>query len=139
MSESHAKLNSDIEFWLEQSRGETEILTLRVNRRTPVITIDKWELQDARTHNVNHITVSKRDNGHVIVQGHPLVIEFRNLFCRPHGGWWMNTRNQVVGDRSEPTEEPKKPYSLRISQLLMLTERVDRSLKRQSPCGPRTC
>lgn len=83
VSESQAKLNSDVRFWLRESAGETQIaLTLRVNRTAPVITIEKWKLKNDRIHRSHRITISKRGNGQISVQDGPLIIEFHKLFCR---------------------------------------------------------
>lgn len=84
VSESQGKLNSDVRFWLRESQGDTKIvLTLRVNRTVPAITIEKWELQNDRVHRSQHVAISKGGNDQVIVRGDSLVIEFHKLFCRP--------------------------------------------------------
>lgn len=82
-SDCQAKLNSDIRFWLHESRGETKVLlTMRINRCMPAIAIEKWELQNDQIQRTQDIAISK-DHGQVIVRGDPLVIEFHKLMGRP--------------------------------------------------------
>jgi hypothetical protein len=83
-SETKSKLMSDIRFWLHQSKGDVKVVvTLQINRQTPKITVETWELQSDRPHRMQQLIVSKAKNQEVMVRNDPLVIQFASLFLRP--------------------------------------------------------
>lgn len=84
VSESQSKLFSDVWFWLYESQGVVKIvLALTVKRKSPEVTIEKWELQNNRIHCSQTVGVSKsRADGTITVHNDPLVIEFEKLFLR---------------------------------------------------------
>ena len=83
VSENQSKLQSDVRFWLRDGRGKVKIVfTLRVDRESPRIVIEKWVLKDERVHRDGQVTISRHNNGHVHVANAPLTIEFESLFLR---------------------------------------------------------
>ena len=83
VSENQPKLQSDVRFWLRDGRGKVKIVfTLRVDRESPRIVIEKWVLKDERVHRDGQVTISRHNNGHVHVANAPLTIEFESLFLR---------------------------------------------------------
>lgn len=85
VSETPAKIQHDVDFWLDPNRGNANIaITLRVNRKKPLITIDKWEWQNQQSQRTQHIITAEDPNGErVTVSGSPLTIPFDLLFRRP--------------------------------------------------------
>ncbi|KAL4782809.1 hypothetical protein BJX76DRAFT_368903 [Aspergillus varians] len=83
-SETTAKLQSDIRYWLRASQGDVKIVfTLKIARNKPRITIEKWEInENGRVHLETQVTIS-RNGGSVIIYGSPLTIGFEKLFLRP--------------------------------------------------------
>ncbi|CAG8929619.1 unnamed protein product [Penicillium salamii] len=84
-SESDAKLNSDVRFWLNPTDGNARTcLTLRVDRHTPTIRIEKWKLRNdtGRLHRYQIVRVT-RVSGETRVSAHPLIIPFEDFFLRP--------------------------------------------------------
>lgn len=82
LSESDAKLNSDVRFWLNPNDGNANMcLTLRIARSRPEIRIEKWERRNDRAHRSQVIWLTKK-NGQVNVADHPLTIPFEVLFLR---------------------------------------------------------
>jgi hypothetical protein len=82
-SESDAKLNSDVRFWLNPADGNAKIcLTLRVNKHEPAIRIEQWRLQNEKIHRFQTIRVTKVKE-QIHVTGHPLILPFEDLFLRP--------------------------------------------------------
>ena len=85
-SEDQSKLVSDVRFWLNGSEGKVKIVfTMKIHSKSNV-TIDKWEPSDGRSHRTQHIEIMKRNNGNVLVSGHPLVLEFEKLLLRAGNG-----------------------------------------------------
>ncbi|RMJ24623.1 hypothetical protein PHISP_04504 [Aspergillus sp. HF37] len=83
-SETKSKLMSDVRFWLHQSQGDVKVVvTLLINRQTPEITIETWELQNDRPHRMQQLIVSKAKNQQITVRNDPLAIQFASLFLRP--------------------------------------------------------
>lgn len=85
ISECQTKLKRDVDFWLNPSEGHANIaLTLKANRKEPIITINKWEWVDERSHRTQHITIAKDSRkGVTKVSGSPMIIPFDLLFRRP--------------------------------------------------------
>ena len=88
--ENEAKLGTDVLFWLGAvSRGEEEeeeevkvVLTLRVDREMPAITIEKWEVDwNGRIQRTQQVIIQKGG-----ISGGPLVVEFEKLFLRAGDG-----------------------------------------------------
>lgn len=84
VSETPAKLQQDVEFWLDPNRGNANIaITLRVNRKKPLITIDKWERRNQQSQRTQQIIIAEDPNGErVTVSGFPLILPFHLLFRR---------------------------------------------------------
>lgn len=81
-SESRAKLQSDVRFWLHEIQGGMKIvLTLSINRQRPKIVIEKWELKGDQPHRTQQATVYRRKNNRGYVRG-GLTIEFDKLCLR---------------------------------------------------------
>ncbi|KAL3456198.1 hypothetical protein BJX64DRAFT_294305 [Aspergillus heterothallicus] len=89
LSESQAKLQSDVRWWFlaPPPDGVVNILlTLRIARDKEEIVIDKWErsVPHDRGHLEQRVVVSRtRRTGNISIQGSPLVIGFEKLFLRP--------------------------------------------------------
>ena len=87
--ENEVKLGTDVLFWLRAiSRGEEEVkevkvvLTLRVDRKMPAITIEKWEVNcHGCIHCTQQVIIQKEG-----ISGEPLVVEFEKLFLRAGDG-----------------------------------------------------
>lgn len=83
VSENQSKLQSDVRFWLRDGRGKVKIVfTLRVDRESPRIVIEKWVLKNERVHREGQVTISQNNNGHIHVANAPLTIKFESLFLR---------------------------------------------------------
>lgn len=85
VSEPASKLTSDIRHWFGKSgRKVNMVLTIRVDRKRPFITIEKWEMDEDRMKRTQVVEVSKRKKGdeETIVSGAPLLVEFDKLFRR---------------------------------------------------------
>ncbi|RMJ28112.1 hypothetical protein PHISP_01052 [Aspergillus sp. HF37] len=87
VSEPASKLMSDVRYWLRQSDGAVQVvLTLRVDRRIPEVTLEKWERNEdhdnRRPHREQSITIRKRATEVIEFRGDPLVIAFEKLFLR---------------------------------------------------------
>lgn len=85
VSEPASKLTSDIRHWFGKSEGKVNIvLTIRVDRKRPMITIEKWEMAEDRMNRTQVVEISKRKKGdeETAVSGGPLLIEFDKLFRR---------------------------------------------------------
>lgn len=82
-SESDAKLNSDVRFWLNPADGNARIcLTLRVRKHEPAIRIENWGLENGRIHRFQSIQMTKVSN-QIRIVNHPLIISFEDMFLRP--------------------------------------------------------
>ncbi|CAL5867247.1 uncharacterized protein PFLUO_LOCUS1462 [Penicillium psychrofluorescens] len=85
VSEPASKLTSDIRHWFGKSEGKVNIvLKIRVDRKRPMITIEKWEMAEDRINRTQVVEISKRKKGdeEITVSGAPLLIEFDKLFRR---------------------------------------------------------
>ncbi|KAJ5593795.1 uncharacterized protein N7459_000003 [Penicillium hispanicum] len=84
VSETPAKIKQDVDFWLDPNRGNANIaITLRVNRKKPLITIEKWEWQSQQSQRTQHIIIAEDRNGeNITVSSSPLIIPFHLLFRR---------------------------------------------------------
>jgi hypothetical protein len=85
VSERKRHLQTDVDFWLNESSGDVRIvLTLENNRKGPEIIISKWELAGGRTTCTQQITIWKqeKDGQNTTVENGPLVVEFEKLFLR---------------------------------------------------------
>jgi hypothetical protein len=85
VSETQAKLRRDMNLWLDPTRGEAKVaISIKINRRSPMISIDKWTWDDinGRVLNYQHIEVSESDTDEVKFSGGPLIIPFHLLFLR---------------------------------------------------------
>ncbi|KAJ9202435.1 hypothetical protein DTO164E3_1024 [Paecilomyces variotii] len=84
VSEGPSKLMSDVRWWIRQHQGATGIvLTLRVDRNTPQITLEKWT-RGAQGHPQQEvsITITKRANNTVRIENGPLIIPFEQILLR---------------------------------------------------------
>ena len=90
--ENEVKLGTDVLFWLSavsHSRGEEEevqevkvVLTLRVDREMPAITIEKWEVNcHGCIHSTQQVIIQKEG-----ISGGPLVVEFEKPFLQAGDG-----------------------------------------------------
>lgn len=86
VSESSAKLRRDAQFWLDSERGQTNfVITCKVDRKMPIITIDTWERTETRAIQCSqHVVLSKKKKkGEEIGKTHnSLTIPFSHLFRR---------------------------------------------------------
>ncbi|KAJ5863602.1 uncharacterized protein N7529_005518 [Penicillium soppii] len=84
VSETKAKLERDVLFWLDPERGNANIaITLKVNRKKPVITIQKWEWLYESPRSTQEIIIAEDTTGeNITVSKHPLVIPFHLLMRR---------------------------------------------------------
>lgn len=87
VSESASKLMSDVRYWLRQANGAVQVaLTLNINRRTPELTLERWERNDdggnEPPHRKQSITMRKCAKNHIEISGGPLVVDFEKLFLR---------------------------------------------------------
>ncbi|KAL4962317.1 uncharacterized protein BDV14DRAFT_191697 [Aspergillus stella-maris] len=69
-SETAKKLQGDIRYWLRASGGDVKIaLALKIDRRKPMITIEKWDISgNGRKHLEQHIVISRKA-GNIIING----------------------------------------------------------------------
>ncbi|KAJ5673333.1 hypothetical protein N7507_002460 [Penicillium longicatenatum] len=82
VSESQAKLERDVRWWLSPTKGRANLtVTINVNRRAPSLTIDIWQWVDIHIQRTQQVTIAKVD-GQVFVTGDPLTIPFDLLFLR---------------------------------------------------------
>lgn len=83
-SESAAKLQSDIRYWLRASGSDVKVvITLQIDQHSPNITIKRWETQDNTPTGHLYQTIEISRNGsQITTKGSPLVIEFEKLFLR---------------------------------------------------------
>lgn len=83
-SESGAKLQSDIRYWLRASGGDVKVvITLQIDQHSPNITIERWGTQDNTPAGHLYQTVEISSKGSkTTTKGSPLVIEFEKLFLR---------------------------------------------------------
>lgn len=75
---------SDARFWLRQSNGDVQmVITIKIGRSSPNIVLESWERVDDRVQRQQVVTIKKRENNHVYIDGQPLMISFDKLFLRP--------------------------------------------------------
>ncbi|KAJ5183970.1 hypothetical protein N7492_001586 [Penicillium capsulatum] len=85
VSESHAKLRRDVDWWLHPDKGNANMtVTIKVDRKHPGLTIDRWERTDGVVQSTQQIDISKV-NGIAQVNA-SLVIPFESLFLRQPTG-----------------------------------------------------
>jgi hypothetical protein len=86
VSEHKSKLQSDAQWWLNNSNGEVKIVfTMSVDRRRLQIIITKWELENNQPGVTQIVTLWKDkigDDEEIKTSGAPLRIEFNKLFLR---------------------------------------------------------
>lgn len=82
VSESHAKLRRDVNWWLHPDKGDANTtVTIKVDRKRPRLMIDRWERIGGVVQSTQHINISKV-NGAAQLTNNSLVIPFRSLFLR---------------------------------------------------------
>ncbi|KAJ5584775.1 uncharacterized protein N7459_004575 [Penicillium hispanicum] len=95
VSESHAKLRRDVDWWLHPAKGNANMtVTIKVDRRRPRLMIDRWERIDGVVQSIQHIDISKV-NGQIDFVNDSLTIPFASLFLRPPAG----NETDIVLDR----------------------------------------
>lgn len=96
ITESKAKLMSDVNFWLRESDGDVQItLAILAPKGSSKITIQKWELVNSSTSSdpacravtlTQQVDIQKQDRDVPHVTNAPLRIEFEKLFLRQPSG-----------------------------------------------------
>lgn len=89
VSETRSKLYRDMNIWLDPTRGNANVaIAIQVNRRRPLISIDKWmwDAVNGKPLNCQHIEVAESDPDEVKLSGGPLIIPFHLLFLRQPQG-----------------------------------------------------
>ncbi|KAJ5239670.1 hypothetical protein N7468_004289 [Penicillium chermesinum] len=82
-SESPSKLMSDTRFWLDKSNNDVQmVIIIKVRRDAPSIVLERWEPVGGKKKRLQVVTVSKRDNNRIDIQGQPLIIPFEKIFLR---------------------------------------------------------
>lgn len=84
LSETQAKLRSDVRYWLRASEGDVKsVLTLSIDRGARRIVIRKWATNaNGRQYEQQNVVISRAANGRVSITGAPLIISFEELFLR---------------------------------------------------------
>ncbi|OQE37270.1 hypothetical protein PENCOP_c010G02607 [Penicillium coprophilum] len=86
VSESHIKLQRDVEWWLHPSKGNVNTtLTIKVDRKRPHLLIDRWERIEGMIQNTQQIEISTV-NGQMELTNDSLTIPFESLFLRQPTG-----------------------------------------------------
>jgi hypothetical protein len=102
LSESQAKLERDVTFLLDPQKGKANIaLTVKLNRRKPQITIDKyeWDGDNECINMVQRIQITETSSGDdVTVSNGSLVIPFEELMMRPSSS---PAENDIIIDMEE--------------------------------------
>ncbi|CAG8397323.1 unnamed protein product [Penicillium salamii] len=87
ITETHAKLLRDVRRWLDPVDGLAKVvMTIKVDRRKPKVTIERWQLDSANAEieNVQTIEIIESSEGdNVTVYGGPLLIPFELFSLRP--------------------------------------------------------
>lgn len=82
VSESQAKLQRDVEWWLHPDKGNANItITIKVDRKRPRLMIDRWEHIHGVIQSTQQVEISKV-NGQVELTHDRLTIPFESLFRR---------------------------------------------------------
>ncbi|KAJ5614961.1 hypothetical protein N7537_000075 [Penicillium hordei] len=84
LSEPETKLRNDARMWVDPTRGEANMaITIKVNRRRPMITIQTWEWDSnsQRPHVTQSCVIEKTDDN-ITVSQHTLTIPFNLLLLR---------------------------------------------------------
>ncbi|KAL3479407.1 hypothetical protein BJX99DRAFT_222565 [Aspergillus californicus] len=82
-SESAAKLQADVRFWLHNSNDHVKVVfAIKVKQRTPMITIEKWKRDPNGQGYIQQRAIISRHRGNVTIHGAPITIEFEDLFLR---------------------------------------------------------
>lgn len=84
-SESEAKLQSDVRFWLSPEDGNANVcLTIRIDRSKPKIRIEQWHRGEQNRIRRNQVVwiAKTTPTGPLSVTGDPLRLSFEDLFCR---------------------------------------------------------
>ncbi|CAG8010227.1 unnamed protein product [Penicillium nalgiovense] len=99
VSESQAKLERDVGWWLRPTKGGTNVTaTVKVDRRAPHLTIDIWQWTGTDIERTQQVTISKVGS-QVFVTGKPLIIPFHRFFLRqPTAG---SAERDIVLDQQE--------------------------------------
>ncbi len=84
LSETQAKLRSDVRYWLRASEGDVKsVITLSIGSNARRIVIGKWATNaEGHQYEQQNVVVSRNGNGRVSITGAPLVIGFEELFLR---------------------------------------------------------
>ncbi|OQD64377.1 hypothetical protein PENPOL_c007G03843 [Penicillium polonicum] len=85
LSEPETQLRNDARMWVDPTRGEANMaITIRFNRRKPMITIQTWEWDsNSQRAPVAQFCVVEKNGDNITVLQHPLTIPFDLLFRRP--------------------------------------------------------
>ncbi|KGO75932.1 hypothetical protein PITC_058560 [Penicillium italicum] len=85
LSEPETKLRNDARMWVNPTRGEANMaITIKVNRRKPMITIQTWEWDsNSQRPNVTQSCVIEKTGDNITVSQHALTIPFELLLRRP--------------------------------------------------------
>ncbi|KAJ6185104.1 hypothetical protein N7519_006405 [Penicillium mononematosum] len=99
VSESQAKLEQDVGWWLSPTKGGANVtVTVKVDRRAPRLTIDIWQWTGTDIERTQQVIISKEDS-QVFVTGDPLIIPFHLFFLRqPTAG---SGERDIVLDQQE--------------------------------------
>ncbi|KAJ5788610.1 hypothetical protein N7457_003600 [Penicillium paradoxum] len=86
VSESHIKLQRDVDWWLHPAKGNVNAtLIIKVDRKRPRLMIDRWERIDGVVQSTQRTEISKV-NGQVELTNDSLTIPFESLFLRQPTG-----------------------------------------------------
>ncbi|KGO74885.1 hypothetical protein PITC_043860 [Penicillium italicum] len=108
VSESHAKLQRDVEWWLHPAKGNANTtVTIKVDRKRLRLMIDRWERIDGVVQSIQQIEISKA-NGKVELTNDSLTIPFESLFLRQPTG----NENDITLDRDTLQQLADRTWSL---------------------------
>ncbi|KAJ5497495.1 hypothetical protein N7463_009482 [Penicillium fimorum] len=85
LSEPETKLRNDARMWVDPTRGKANMaITIKVNRRKPMITIQTWEWDsNSQRPHITQSCVIEKTGENITVSQHTLTIPFDLLFRRP--------------------------------------------------------
>ncbi|KAJ5382768.1 hypothetical protein N7517_000679 [Penicillium concentricum] len=85
LSEPETKLRNDARMWVDPTRGKANMaITIKVNRRKPIITIQTWEWDSDSQHpHVTQSCVIEKTGDNITASQHALAIPFNLLLLRP--------------------------------------------------------
>lgn len=89
VSESSAKLQRDVQFWLNPEQGQANlVITCKMDRKMPIIMIDTWErAENTAIRRSQHVQLSINKDSKVIKKTDDhLTISFVHLFRRQPDG-----------------------------------------------------